>query len=100
MSLSIYIGDIEKECVELTSNYKIHENIYKKYGKVSVPYVCEYKNRDPDPERCAVITIDFEERNLSVSNGMYRFYPSFDEVNIFKYVTHHKGKAYYEKVIF
>lgn len=40
----------------------------------------QYKSRHPDPGKCKVITIDFEERRLSVTNGAVRLYPSFDEV--------------------
>ncbi|MFK5950074.1 MAG: hypothetical protein QM500_15025 [Methylococcales bacterium] len=41
----------------------------------------EYKNRYPDPGRCKVLSIDFEEKKLCVTNQAVRLYPSFNEVN-------------------
>ena len=47
------------------------------------PLCAIYKDRDPDPGQCFVISMDWEERRLVMSNGACRYFPSFDEV-IFK----------------
>ena len=44
------------------------------------PFRCKYKNRIPDPGLCYVLEINFEEQTLSCSNGRFRYFPSFDEV--------------------
>jgi hypothetical protein len=41
-----------------------------------------YKNRTPDPGECKILSIDFENKTLSMTNGACRYYPSFDEVVI------------------
>lgn len=44
------------------------------------PFKCKFKNRIPDPGECWIIEINFEERNLTCSNGRYRYLPGFDDV--------------------
>lgn len=46
------------------------------------PFFARYKQRDPDPGVCRIVTIDWENKQLSMSNGCCRYYPSFDEVEI------------------
>jgi hypothetical protein len=58
-------------------------NLTRLYGHLQIPYECEFKNRTPDPQRCIVLSIDFENRTLDVSNGCVRLSPSFDDVNVF-----------------
>lgn len=45
-------------------------------------YYVRFKNREPDPGKCQVIAINWENRQLEVINGVIRLYPSFDEVDI------------------
>jgi len=44
------------------------------------PFKCKFKNREPDPGICYIISIDFENRKVSCLNGSVRLYPSFDEI--------------------
>ena len=39
-----------------------------------------YKDRQSDPGKCRVLAINFERRELEVTNGAVRLWPSFDEV--------------------
>jgi hypothetical protein len=38
--------------------------------------------RHPDPGTCEIISIDWESKRLSMSNGACRYFPSFAEVEI------------------
>ena len=46
------------------------------------PFFARYRQRTPDPGVCRVISIDWEGRHLSMSSGFFRYFPSFDEVEI------------------
>ena len=46
------------------------------------PFFARYRQRTPDPGVCRIISIDWEGRHLSMSNGGCRYFPSFDEVEI------------------
>lgn len=50
--------------------------------KKEYPYICEYKNRTPDPGQCYIRMIDFEKKKVDCTNGMHSYYPSFDEIII------------------
>jgi hypothetical protein len=50
------------------------------FGKIP-PFRARYKNRTPDPGECVVISLDWEEQRLSMSNGACRYFPTFDEVD-------------------
>lgn len=45
-------------------------------------YFARYKSRIPDPGLCKLMSIDFEERRVSMSNGSNRYFPTFDEIEI------------------
>ena len=45
-------------------------------------YFARYKKRTPDPGLCKIMSIDFEERRVSMSNGQCRYFPSFDEIEV------------------
>ena len=47
------------------------------------PLKCKYKKRYPDPGVCTVISIDWERRKLSVTNGAVRLFPDFTDVTLF-----------------
>jgi len=49
--------------------------LYDKY-----PLSVMFKHRKPDPGICKVISIDWEERKMSVSNGAVRLFPGFSDV--------------------
>jgi hypothetical protein len=44
------------------------------------PFKCKYKNRYPDPGLCNIIEINFEKREIVCSNGYFRLFPNFDEI--------------------
>ena len=48
------------------------------------PYCARYKNRVPNPGECRVLSINWEEGRVEMSNGACRYYPSFDEIEIYK----------------
>ena len=48
------------------------------------PYCARYKDRYPDPGECKVISIDWEEGRVAMSNGQCRYWPEFSEINIYK----------------
>jgi len=58
---------------------------------VDYPFFALYKQRDPDPGVCRIITIDWENRRISMSNGQCRYSPSFDEVEIVTTNATHEG---------
>jgi hypothetical protein len=63
------------------------------------PYMCSYIKRIPEPGLCTIIEINFEKRELEVSNGAVRLFPSFDEVEIFKVKGHYlSGQPILKKV--
>lgn len=51
-----------------------------------------YKDRDPDPGECKVISINWETRKLCVSNGACRYNPYFNEVEIVPEEQEHKDR--------
>jgi hypothetical protein len=96
-------GNIHTDLVMCTKDFVDPVNInrlYKDCTTYNMPYECEYKHRVPDPQRCKVLSIDFENRRLEVTNGVVRLSPSFDEVDIYKFVTVYHCEFYYEKVSF
>ena len=46
------------------------------------PFKARYKKRDPDPDLCIVLSIDWEEQRLVMTNGACRYFPSFNEVEL------------------
>ena len=60
------------------------------------PFICVYKNRTPDPGPCYIIMIDFEKKNVSCTNGMYRYSPNFNEIEMYKFTlkTEEDGPVY------
>jgi len=46
-----------------------------------------YKKRYPDPGKCRVLAINWEDRTLEVTNGAVRLWPDFDEVKMVEEVT-------------
>lgn len=48
--------------------------------KSDFPLKVKFKDRKPDPGICKVLSIDWENKKLSVSNGAVRLYPDFDQV--------------------
>ena len=46
------------------------------------PLKARYLNRTPDAGVCTIISIDWEERRISMSNGSCRYFPSFDEIEM------------------
>ena len=60
---------------------RINENLgFDKMMNQKYPLKCKYKDRTPDPGICWIISIDFENKRLDVSNGRYRYSPDFDDV--------------------
>ena len=54
------------------SNY---EDIKHEY-----PFRAKYKKRHPDPGVCVIVSMDFREKRLSMTNGCCRYFPNFEEV--------------------
>lgn len=48
------------------------------------PYVARYKDRYPDPGECKVLSINWEEERIDMSNGYCRYWPKFEEVDIYR----------------
>lgn len=53
---------------------------YNKMMDEKFPFKCKYKNRNPNSGICWIMSIDFENKMLDVSNGRYRYSPTFDDV--------------------
>ncbi len=63
---------------------KHHINIIQGFLiKDKLPYCARYKNRIPDPGECKVISINWEEGRVELTNGACRYYPSFEEIEIY-----------------
>lgn len=45
----------------------------------------KYKARIPDPGVCRILAIDWEECRVVMSNGAFRYYPLFEEIDIIRY---------------
>jgi hypothetical protein len=45
-------------------------------------FFAKYKNRTPDPGECRILSVNWEERRIEMTNGACRYYPSFDEVEM------------------
>jgi hypothetical protein len=52
-------------------------NLLSKY-----PIKARYKDRNPDPGVCTVISINWRDNGLSMSNGSCEYFPAFSEVEI------------------
>jgi len=48
----------------------------------SPPFKARYLNRVPDPGVCTINSIDWRAKEVSMSNGAYCYFPSFDEIEI------------------
>ena len=46
------------------------------------PLKARYLNRTPDAGVCTILSIDWEERRITMSNGHYTYFPSFDEIEM------------------
>lgn len=46
------------------------------------PFFARFKQRNPDPGVCRIISINWEDKLISMTNGRLRYSPSFDEVEI------------------
>lgn len=68
--------------------------------KKQYPFICEFKNRKPNPGQCYVLEIDFEERKLVCSNGAVRLFPSFDDVIIKRFTLSTDEETIYVPVDF
>lgn len=44
-----------------------------------------YKSRIPDPGVCRIVSINWERRDVSMTNGSCRYLASFDEIDILRY---------------
>ena len=51
------------------------------------PFFARFKQRNPDPGVCRIISINWEDKLISMTNGRLRYSPSFDEVEIVKDFT-------------
>ncbi len=58
--------------------------------------IVKYKSRIPDPGRCKVLSINFEEERLEVTNGRVRLFPSFGDV---EFIGHSKQLEWINKYI-
>ena len=47
-----------------------------------MPLKAKYIKRDPDPGVCKLISIDWEDQKVSMTNGGTRYFPSFDEIEM------------------
>lgn len=45
-------------------------------------FFAKYKERTPDPGECRILSVNWEERRIEVTNGACRYYPSFDEIEV------------------
>ncbi len=46
------------------------------------PLKVKYKRRIPDPGECTVVSVNWEKRQMEVSNGSIRLFPNFDQVDV------------------
>ncbi len=47
------------------------------------PFRAKYKDRIPDPGECVVMSIDWEDRRVTMSNGACTYFPAFGEIEIY-----------------
>lgn len=48
------------------------------------PFRVKYKDKTPNPGYCKVLSIDWEYKKMTVTNGSVMLFPLFDEVEIVK----------------
>lgn len=52
----------------------------------SIQLLARYKHRIPCPGFCKVLSVDFENRTATISNGACRYFPNFDEIEFYERV--------------
>jgi hypothetical protein len=72
--MSITVTDLNK----LLITQKVQDTNHKSQN--SFPLTVKYYNRNPDPGVCFVMSINWGDRRMVVSNGTYTYLSSFDEV--------------------
>lgn len=50
----------------------------------NITFFARYKDRYPDPGRCKVLAINWEEKWVEMTNGACRYYPKFEQIEIEK----------------
>jgi uncharacterized phage protein (TIGR01671 family) len=65
---------------------------------IEIKYQAVFKNREPNPGICKVISMDFETKIASITNGICRYLVNFDEVHFRKFTGPKdiNGKEIYE----
>jgi hypothetical protein len=78
--------DYEKEMLEISKLQDGQkETLIPKNLEVAgePPFRARFKNRDPDPGECVVLQIDWLAKKVHMRNGMYGYFPTFDEITIY-----------------
>lgn len=45
-------------------------------------FFARFKNRIPDPGRCEILSIDWFNKRVEMTNGAYTYFPKFNEIQM------------------